>query len=99
MNIREKINSARARLAAAGIENGEAGRDANLLARHVLAWDRAMVYSHENDGAEAAFTERLKRAGRLPEPPRFSFETARFANANFWRTRQSRSSPSRRALT
>jgi release factor glutamine methyltransferase len=71
VNIREKINAARARLVAAGIENGEAGRDANLLARHVLGWDRAMVYSHENDAAEPAFTERYdqlieRRARREP---------------------------------
>jgi release factor glutamine methyltransferase len=71
VNIREKINASRARLAAAGIEHGEAGRDANLLARHVLGWDRAMVYSHENDAAEAGFCERLdqlieRRARREP---------------------------------
>ena len=53
MNIREKINAARARLVAAGIESGEAGRDANLLARHALGWDRAMVYAHETDEATA----------------------------------------------
>jgi release factor glutamine methyltransferase len=61
VNIREKINASRARLTAAGIENGEAGRDANLLARHVLGWDRAMVYSHENDEVEPAFTEPYDR--------------------------------------
>ena len=70
VNIREKINAARARLAAAGIEHGEAGRDANLLARHVLGWDRAMVYSHETDEATAEFCANLRRADRAPRPPR-----------------------------
>ena len=71
MNIREKINAARARLVAAGIDNGEAGRDANLLARHVLGWDRAMVYSHETDEASADFINKYdplieRRARREP---------------------------------
>ena len=71
MNIREKINSARARLVAAGIDNGEAGRDANLLARHVLGWDRATVYTRETDEASAAFIAGLdplieRRARREP---------------------------------
>lgn len=71
MNIREKINAARARLTAAGIEHGEAGRDANLLARHVLGWDRATVMTRENDEATPAFVERYdplieRRARREP---------------------------------
>ena len=71
MNIREKINAARARLVAAGIENGEAGRDANLLARHVLGWDRSMVYAHETDEAGADFVAKYdllieRRARREP---------------------------------
>ena len=71
MNIREKINASRARLVAAGIENGEAGRDANLLARHVLGWDRATVYTRETEDADAAFIERFdplieRRARREP---------------------------------
>lgn len=71
MNIREKINDSRARLVAAGIENTEAGRDANLLARHVLGWDRAMLMARELDDANAAFVERYdplieRRARREP---------------------------------
>ena len=71
MNIREKINAARARLVAAGIENGEAGRDANLLARHILGWDRATVYTRETEQATPSFMERLdalieRRARREP---------------------------------
>jgi len=71
VNIREKINAARARLAGAGIDNGEAGRDANLLARHVLGWDRATVMTRELEEAAPAFIERLdplieRRARREP---------------------------------
>jgi len=71
LSIREKINAARARLAAAGIDHGESGRDANLLARHVLGWDRAMVMTRENDEATADFVARYdplveRRARREP---------------------------------
>lgn len=71
MNVRQKINSARARLAAAGIENGEAGRDANLLARHLLGWDRAMLMTRETDEAGDTFSARYdelveRRARREP---------------------------------
>ncbi|MBY0496274.1 MAG: peptide chain release factor N(5)-glutamine methyltransferase [Cyanobacteria bacterium] len=71
MNLRDKINSARARLVAAGIEHGEAGRDANLLARHVLGWDRSMVYAHETEEVTPDFVARYdplieRRARREP---------------------------------
>ena len=71
MTIREKINASRARLVAAGIEHGEAGRDANLLARHILGWDRARLMTREADEANAAFVERFdplieRRARREP---------------------------------
>lgn len=58
MNVRETINAARARLVTAGIDNGEAGRDANLLARHLLGWDRAMVYARELETPPADMIER-----------------------------------------
>ena len=71
MNVREKINAARARLTTAGIENGEAGRDANLLARHLLGWDRAMLMTREADEAGAQFSAKYdelieRRARREP---------------------------------
>jgi release factor glutamine methyltransferase len=71
LNLRQKINAARARLVAAGIEDGEAGRDANLLARHLLGFDRATLMTHENDEATAAFVEKYdplieRRARREP---------------------------------
>lgn len=68
MNVRQKINAARARLTAAGIDNGEAGRDAGLLARHLLGWDRAMLMVRESDEAgenfSAKYDELIERRAR-----------------------------------
>jgi release factor glutamine methyltransferase len=71
VNLRQKINAARARLVSAGIDDGEAARDANLLARHVLGFDRATLMTRENDEATAAFVDRYdplieRRARREP---------------------------------
>lgn len=71
MNVRQKINAARARLVAAGIENGEAGRDASLLARHLLGWDRPTLMVREADEAGEKFSARYdelieRRARREP---------------------------------
>ncbi len=49
MTLRELVLSARTRLAAAGIEPGEAAMDAELLAREVLGWDRARFLAHETE--------------------------------------------------
>jgi release factor glutamine methyltransferase len=71
VNLRDKIASARARLAAAGIESSEAGRDAALLARHVLGYDRASMYVHHGDEVTADFVAQFdavieRRARREP---------------------------------
>lgn len=71
MTLREAIAAARLRLAAAGIEPGEAGRDAGLLARHVLGWDVATLVTRDMDIADAAFlrdfdTAIERRARREP---------------------------------
>lgn len=71
MTLREKIGVARARLTAAGIETGEAGRDAVLLARHVLLWDRATIYANYDDTPTPDFIDRFdalieRRARREP---------------------------------
>lgn len=71
MTLREAIAAARLRLAAAGIEPGEAGRDAGLLARHVLGWDVATLVTSDMDIADAAFlhdfdTAIERRARREP---------------------------------
>jgi release factor glutamine methyltransferase len=71
VNLRDKIAAARARLAAAGIESGEAGRDAVLLARHILEWDRATIYANYDDSPTQEFLDRFdalieRRARREP---------------------------------
>ena len=71
MNVRQQINAARVRLTAAGIDNGEAGRDAALLARHLLGWDRAMLMVRESDEAGEHFSAKYdelveRRARREP---------------------------------
>lgn len=71
MTLRQKIGAAQARLVAAGIQEGEAGRDAVLLARHVLDWDRATLYANYHDPATDDFIARFdpiieRRARREP---------------------------------
>jgi release factor glutamine methyltransferase len=71
VNLRDKIAAARTRLVAAGIESGEAGRDAVLLARHVLDWDRATIYANYDDVPPPDFVDHFnqlieRRARREP---------------------------------
>jgi release factor glutamine methyltransferase len=44
--LREQIGRARDTLVSAGIPPNEAGLDADVLARHVLGWDRAHLLTH-----------------------------------------------------
>ena len=44
--LREQIGRARAALVGAGIAQDEAALDAEVLARHVLGWDRAQLLTH-----------------------------------------------------
>ena len=71
MNLRDRIAAARARLTAAGIDPGEAGRDADLLAREVLGWNRATMLTNHGDTPEQDFLDRFnamieRRARREP---------------------------------
>lgn len=71
MNLRDKIAASRSRLVAAGISNGEAGRDVGLLGRHVVGRDRAAWMVHEHEEATPEFIERFdalieRRARREP---------------------------------
>jgi release factor glutamine methyltransferase len=71
VTLRQKIGAAQTRLVAAGIQDGEAGRDAVLLARHVLDWDRATLYANYHDPASDDFISRFdalieRRARREP---------------------------------
>ncbi len=71
MTLREHLTAAKSRLVPAGIESTEAARDAQLLAMHVLGWDRATLFARDADppprhfpGAYALLIER--RARREP---------------------------------
>jgi release factor glutamine methyltransferase len=71
VSLRDRIAAARARLAAAGIDPGEARRDADLLAREVLGWDRAQMLTNHDDTPGPDFVDRFnamieRRARREP---------------------------------
>jgi release factor glutamine methyltransferase len=71
MTLHEHIAAARRQLEASGISADAAALDADVLARHVLGWDRAQLLSRNRDTAPAAFSERYqplvdRRARREP---------------------------------
>jgi len=69
--LREVVARGRETLAAAGIAADEAALDAELLARHVLGWDRARLVANGRDEAPATFEDAYsplitRRASREP---------------------------------
>lgn len=71
MTLYREVRRARARLVAAGIPDDEAALDAELLARHVLGWERATFIAHQPEEAPAGFADRFealiaRRARREP---------------------------------
>ena len=68
MTLRKRLLAARARLIAAGVDATEAVLDTNLLARHVLGWDRATMLLRQEDpvpdGFEAPFDALIERRAR-----------------------------------
>ena len=60
MTLHQHIAAARRQLEAAGIPADAAAIDAEVLARHVLGWDRAQLLSRYRDAAPAAFNERYQ---------------------------------------
>lgn len=70
-SLHERLAQARHALLGAGIDDGEAALDAELLARHVLGWDRATLLIRARDPAPPAFDTRYdpliaRRAAREP---------------------------------
>lgn len=61
MTVHEATLRAAARLAAAGIAAGEATLDAQLLAAHVLGWDRTRLITSARDSAPEGFQEQYER--------------------------------------
>jgi release factor glutamine methyltransferase len=68
MTLRERVLAARARLTGAGVDNNEAVLDANLLARHVLGWNRATMLLRQDEpppgGFEEAYGALIERRAR-----------------------------------
>ncbi len=58
MTLQAIVRHARTQLAAAGIPAKPAAMDADLLARHVLGWDRATLVSRAADEAPARTSSR-----------------------------------------
>jgi release factor glutamine methyltransferase len=50
------VDAARARLRTAGVPDGEADKDARLLARHVLGWDAARLLTDATDTTPEGFS-------------------------------------------
>jgi release factor glutamine methyltransferase len=69
--VRERIEAARDRLVRAGLRPEHAATDADVLARHVLGWDRARLLTHGREIPPPSFTPAYddfiaRRAAREP---------------------------------
>ncbi len=86
MTVRELVASARSKLERAGIAGPEAALDAELLARHVLGWERAtwVVRQHEEASPELddAFSDLVARRVRR-EPVAYIRERQEFFGREF----------------
>ncbi len=60
MTLHQRIAAARRQLEAAGIAAQAAPLDAEVLARHVLGWDRAQLLSRNREAVPAGFDERYQ---------------------------------------
>ena len=70
-SVHDAVAEAARRLEAAGLSARDARFDAEVLARHVLGWDRAAFFTYGRDAAAAGFPERFaqlieRRARREP---------------------------------
>ena len=69
--LHDVLSAAARRLRDAGLDAADAGADVDVLARHVLGWDRARLLAHRRDAVPAAFIEPFtalvdRRADRVP---------------------------------
>jgi release factor glutamine methyltransferase len=58
-SVAERLAQARAQLEAAGLSPADAAFDAEVLARHVMQWDRAQLIVQVRDAEPPAFADRL----------------------------------------
>jgi release factor glutamine methyltransferase len=71
MTLHQRIAAARRQLEEAGLATDTAAIDAEVLARHLLGWDRAQLLSRHRDAPPAGFEQRYqaliaRRARREP---------------------------------
>jgi release factor glutamine methyltransferase len=69
--LHDVLSGAARRLREVGLDAADAGADVEVLARHVLGWDRARLLAHRRDTVPAAFIEPFtalvdRRANRVP---------------------------------
>jgi release factor glutamine methyltransferase len=69
--LHDVLSAAARRLREAGLDAASAAADVDVLARHVLDWDRARLLAHRLDAVPAAFLDRFsalvdRRADRVP---------------------------------
>jgi release factor glutamine methyltransferase len=70
-SVAERLARARAQLEAAGLPPGDAALDAEVIARHLLRWDRGTLVVHTREPEPPDFAERFaaliaRRAAREP---------------------------------
>ena len=58
-SVADRLAQARAQLEAAGLSPADAALDAEVLARHVMQWDRAQLIVHARETEPPAFADRL----------------------------------------
>lgn len=70
-SVADRLTAARQRLTAAGLSAADAALDAEVLARHILGWDRAALLTHGREPERQGFADALdtlieRRARREP---------------------------------
>ena len=70
-SLAEHLTAARGRLEAAGLNAGAAALDSEVLARHVLGWDRARLLAHSREEEPVNFSQAFEAlvARRLNREP------------------------------
>jgi len=89
-SVHDAIATARRALSDAGIPAADAALDAEVLARHALGWDRAVLIARSREEAPSGFEERYadlitRRTGR--EPVAYIVGVREFWNRDFEVTR------------
>ena len=68
--LHDVLSAAARRLRDAGLDAADAAADVDVLARHVLGWDRARLLARRRDAVPGRVRRALHRAGRSPRRSR-----------------------------